>query len=84
MYRTHLVISLLELVLITINYMPQIVRFNGYNNMSQLSINFDFMMRNNVQYKKKHGTIISLKLKYFYENEKSLKTNPFLIEIFPQ
>jgi hypothetical protein len=50
MYRTDLVISLLELVLITINYMPQIVRFNGYNNMSQLSINFDFIMRNKVQY----------------------------------
>ncbi len=52
MYRNNLVISLLELVLITINCMPQIVRLNGYNNMSQLSINFDFIMRNKVQYNK--------------------------------
>ncbi len=52
MYRTNLVISSLELVLITINYMPQIEHFNGYNNMYELSINFDFIMRNKVQYNK--------------------------------
>jgi hypothetical protein len=46
MYRNNLAISLLELVLITINCMPQIVRLDGYNNMSQLSINFDSIMRN--------------------------------------
>jgi hypothetical protein len=56
MYRTNLNISLLELVLITINYMPQIERFDDYSNMYQLPLNFNFIMRNKVQYNKEAWT----------------------------
>ena len=52
MYRTNLVISLLELVLITINYMRQIERFNGYKNVYKLLTTFGFIMRNKAQCKK--------------------------------
>jgi hypothetical protein len=49
MYRTNLVISSLELVLIMINYTPQIERFNGYKNMYKLLTTFGFIMRNKAQ-----------------------------------